>query len=76
MHTNLTSLFFIYLVLEGRRIMQEKQVFQQIIRACLVIGEESIDLMILHYHWNKDSSPGICIVEDFTLILVCNDAHS
>ena len=46
------------------------------LRACLVTGEESIDLMILHYHWNKDSSLGICIVDDFTLILVCIDAYN
>ena len=26
------------------------------LRACLVTGEKSIDVMILHYYWNKDSS--------------------
>ena len=46
------------------------------LRACLVTSEESIDLMILHYYWKKDSLLGICIVEDLTLILVCIDAYS
>ena len=40
-------------------------------RACLATGKESIVLMILYYHWNKDFSMENCIVEDFTLILVC-----
>ena len=40
------------------------------LRACLVKGDESIDLIILHYYWNNDSSLWICIVGDFTLILM------
>ena len=35
------------------------------VTACLVTGEKSIDLMILHYHSNKDSLLEIYIVEDF-----------
>ena len=45
-------------------------------RACLVMGKESIDLIILHYNWNNKHLMGICIVKDFTLILVCIDLYS
>ena len=48
----------------------------QQLRACLVTSEESIDLMILHYHWNKDFLLEIYIIEDFTLILVCINAYN
>lgn len=41
----------------------------------LVTGNESIDMMILRYYCNKDFSLEICIVEGFTLILVCIDAY-
>ena len=45
------------------------------LRACMVTDKESIDLMILHYHWNKDFVLEIYIFEDFTLILVYIDAY-
>lgn len=39
-------------------------------RARLVTVEESTNLRIPHYPWNKDSSLRICITKGFLLILV------
>ena len=50
--------------------------FYPILRAYLVTGNEFIDLMISYYHWNMDFLLGICIVEDFVLMLVRIDVHS